>query len=1325
MIPPINHSCISSISLPIYSDNTSEIEPTLKNLRAIGMVDEKGKLLFKPSIGIKSFGWIETQRLEYLLNQSIEIRNKQGDLLFTITQLDYLKGLKNHLWKHKGIQCESYLRGSFAAYIMNTFEQLERLIADFCSQKNIPLVKIKQYPVHPPTDVDWLDLCDANPHTLRASLIEFLASQWKEKNAFTTLQESGFIHLLIPKPTPFFPEADNCVIACLGNSLDPKAVKTDRVIGSIQKNHLFTRDALRFKITEQPITPESTHDFYQAITDRELKIVRLEPRHKNDFIAGLAAMQLVQQGHTLIEEGCTLEEIFAHGKSLNNPHIFHLIKERSKWHLQNPYEKLGFLISCMLYFEKQPLIDIAREVLQELHSSYDFNAIFNSPYTKENLYQMAFLLTCFEDHSQKFSAKWDENKRLNLFIGNVKVIFFKDIEFQACPDRLSLFSSFVNIQKLSLKLQIDRADPVFAFGKFEKVLLELTLQKVKTPLSQDFLFALKDYLLHSKEQDEKTGLAKLVHPWLKVNTQDPLGWTKALLTDYFKEGIALWQIEKHLIQNKDQTALNLYKLITLKRPNTAFTYLQEENLPKDIYCTALIEIINHPFINPNIVLEVAEKISSFSNQSLIVSILKKLPKNEAYSIWKTLNIKKPNQETLVFLCNLINDLIIEYPASPLKPEWIDTLFQNGFEGKFLSSLFKQIEDTAPQKRTEYAISLILKLSEEIKIKYLIKSIHEFYSIEGVNKTIVIDELYKKNINILQTLTTIELISLTEKNIDFLKDLFKILINQFNSLTPKIKAQLTTALQKNSSFGFQALNELKNDYSKKPELIKITLDFLSYVQKNNKITETEDYYSLWKETLFYALKTPDLIRDLKYFFGDLSFGITICGSTELIGIYTNWMETFKNKCNPTLQELNELNALNTKLHRIFPAYTEYANNIPHFREEVKKTDIICLIKKTLDKSLDEINQDFNSFKAHNYAYLFSMALQSKIVDNYEERINHINQLQIITLKNLVKFGIDPNPFITSQNDLFLKLIKTQEYPDFFQTDEWDLFRKNLFESWIVFLKKENNNELTNYANYLENNPINFLNVEGCRKFQKLLAKFKIQLFNYFDNKNSSRELTNYFKITCSELVDNSFLSQIKYYTQDPCIMSIFSAMNPRQSRLNENQHEVINILLTHWKKINPKAGYLNEIFTYFSWLKKFDKEINSSWNAVQKNEIFFTQFLKNNANLFMQFLNNVQLADCCFDAILPAITNSTLQTIGKAELLREWSMLLKEQPSTSLKRYAAYTNILYEITLQSCAIDEVCAFSLEKRRNAFLKSNINSAAAKDELDFFNMKITYYK
>ena len=792
MIPSLSHPSIlsrtpieSPLSQIILDPNFDHLSLSDK-LQSIGLIDNNFKILFTPS-KIKSIDNVGQERFTELMDLEVQCCTKNGDVLGSVKHSEYLSGFAEALTE-KGFKIRSYLRGGYAVYVACLGDYFEHLIKEYLKYKNINIsfadeiaaLKKQDQAAVKPSDVDIFDYVlndNFSPEALREYHLEFLAKYGNKKK----IKEQGLRQLLIPEVSDAFPFTEKYVLFTTGND----TFQTDRIIGRLHHEYLYTRDDIRIEIkNNQMCIPESAGNFWQMVIDRTLKIVRTEDWHKKDFRAGLAAIQLIQNNHILIDANCTLESIIQHALLTKSDLVFSCAISRAKLHGKDTY---GFLMSVLIAYSH--VASLNQYIIPDAHLKILTDAILEKMQTiplsripetlrnltqelLANLYKLAVLLTNYEDTTQTYHAKWEPTGSglLILDVNDHRIIFPKYFNAHIKPDEKLLLPPQLSFQLKATdcpaNLVYRMLDNNTPLSYLERVLFEITLIKPLTPLTDSMLEALIQYLIHTHDHDERVMLAALL-PEEFLNAKTNTEWIKALLNCSFKHGLKLWNASKNTMDDhKWKTFEEIIKQIVLTRPNQAYILIEEESPPKSIRINFLKKLTESESLNRETLVKILDELLDNDSLSYLERVLFELKLLKPSSPL-TEPLKKALIEYLIHT-NVITERITiashlpkEFLNAKTNTEWIKALLNYSFKhGLRLWNLakntmhdhkwkvFEGIIDQIFLSRPNQAYALIEEESppNHLKYKLLEKLIgHESLSIQTSAK--LAKELIKRKIAI--------------------------------------------------------------------------------------------------------------------------------------------------------------------------------------------------------------------------------------------------------------------------------------------------------------------------------------------------------------------------------------------------------------------------------------------------------------------------------------------------------------------------------------------------------------------------------------------------
>lgn len=292
-----------------------------------------------------------------------------------------------------GLPHWKYLRGSYAAYLIDPLSRLKEALELFYVKnpkaKEIIEPAFVAYcqlkvPIEEPNDADFADLYYDEKRSISEDTVQKIkniAVSWIAgflKKAPEIVERTAFHTLFIPEPNHLTKTAEKIAIITL--KTDPpapggKEIKVDRVMGELSNYCLFSRDDFYIDIQHLPYYPQSFQNpFWQCVLDREMQVIRLEKRHREDFSSVLAAMEHYTKDAEIDESEITLAEIFeafltplteekredekCRKMELTDEKLIHAVLKRIENHAVDP---LSFLVNLCAHFPGQ--FSDRREVL--------------------------------------------------------------------------------------------------------------------------------------------------------------------------------------------------------------------------------------------------------------------------------------------------------------------------------------------------------------------------------------------------------------------------------------------------------------------------------------------------------------------------------------------------------------------------------------------------------------------------------------------------------------------------------------------------------------------------------------------------------------------------------------------------------------------------------------------------------------------------------------------------------------------------------------------------------------------------------------------------
>lgn len=292
-------------------------------------------------------------KLEALMQQTLTIAGK------SLLVKEYLESLYPRILVHPQLKLTTYLRGSYAAYVIDPVKYLEEALEAFylhhpeargeVRQKYLEFRALKPA-LEEPKDADFADLFFHSSLHIDYPMLEKMQSimlRWGQ----TFAERNPFELNIIPKMNDITRTAEEIVISTLKND-DPQALKIDRIIGRLDNYCLFTRDNIYidyrnadefvpFPLSMGLKSAREPYSFWQSILDREMNIIRMERKHENDFCSVLAAIEHYSKGATIDESEIKLEDIYrSFLPCLTDERLLTAVLKRIKDHSVDPLSYL-------------------------------------------------------------------------------------------------------------------------------------------------------------------------------------------------------------------------------------------------------------------------------------------------------------------------------------------------------------------------------------------------------------------------------------------------------------------------------------------------------------------------------------------------------------------------------------------------------------------------------------------------------------------------------------------------------------------------------------------------------------------------------------------------------------------------------------------------------------------------------------------------------------------------------------------------------------------------------------------------------------------------
>lgn len=319
-----------------------------EELQQKGIIGEDGRLMkkLKPLQPLKNL-----DRFSATLDKQINISAKNDKLLASLPHSELIMHVQeacSGIFKKNEIQ----LRGSSAAYAGCMEESFIEALQELNCDDLIELAKNLD-PIVESDDLDWLfKIVMENEETcidvkVLRSLKNKLISQVQHITSlsFTDVRDHAFINLSIPHKKNSARQlilAEQFLIASLGD----KNLKTDFVIGSPKRDHLFVHDNWVIEIDPKMIVSKSEKELlispktsaenpYQPVFDKRLKMLHIDdPKTVNT--EGLMTLLIhLSKGATYFPSQIPLlKKLCLKGKNIEK--LSRLLKRRLASHSANP-----------------------------------------------------------------------------------------------------------------------------------------------------------------------------------------------------------------------------------------------------------------------------------------------------------------------------------------------------------------------------------------------------------------------------------------------------------------------------------------------------------------------------------------------------------------------------------------------------------------------------------------------------------------------------------------------------------------------------------------------------------------------------------------------------------------------------------------------------------------------------------------------------------------------------------------------------------------------------------------------------------------------------
>ena len=1313
MIPPITKPPIPNLypidasSIPYFIDANFEALSFTEKLKKIGLIDGHFNILFQPSF-IPKVSEKGQKRFDQLMKQEIHCLTDDGDI--SIKQSDYISGF-SHSLKNTGIQIQTYLRGGSAAYVADLDHYFEFLIHEFLAFKCLPkdllekeLEMMKCQHEEVPHDVDIFDhvLNDNYPATgLELFYIEFL------KGLVGQGKKIRFIQRLIPEVSPLFPYPENYVLFTLGNPNEK--FQTDRIIGKLSHEFLHMRDNIRIKIQDNQMgIPESVGNFWQMLVDRKLKIVRTEAWHQKDFRTGLAALQLIQDGHLLIEDHCTLQSILQYALSIGSDKIFRGALDRAKLHCKDP---ASFLITVLIaYSHAAPLrkehLNILKDALGEIPPL-------------ASLYKYALLLTAYSDKT--CSANWDPAGFLILNWNGKRIVFPKNFSDTSTepPFFGSEIHSFVKTSPVLL-------DPIYKvldgeLSHLERVLFELALQKPDTPLSEPLLEALVEYLIHRDDLQERMALATLLPKGFLISPLK-IDWIKVFIQYSFKYGLKLWNGLKNQMdaEPKWQAFEEMILHIVKERPNQSYVLLDEELPPKTLRIKLLKKIIESPFLSlqssARIIEELAlENALGPETHAFLIKTLETLPIKEGYELWKKLDpsiLSKLIQigDRLISSNNPIEkeDEAWFFNSSPSKTriealsgnlellkKWIDwrmvhdfeeakTVFQNHIPAfKTLPETYihyiKQFDLRHLVKQWFESFPISERMAEALKFFRGYEPEHRpllemVCALPGFHERKLLEALYSNGHPVFKGRDFSELLNLLK--LDF-PSIVKNEILKTLALMPLKDVDLARWMKANIPLSLELFSHLME----KEDFLPIAIAHLVFLKSTkNKLSLDPRFIPICLE----VIDRLGISKELIPFFENRGFVKSVFG-VDAETKTKQWGELLIAKGNLKKADLVSVRNILSRLHLQFTPLKNLLQFLESFRnEKIVNEDLLKIAyHETLSKLHKSVQEDSTERFHHFIAFfeLLKLGIASKV-----------QSIAVFTLLDEIFRFI---PIFIHQGgtiDPLSNLLQAFPLVDYGSEELHYTWNSGRYELLLKWLEVELSNDDCKLKTIKDTKPKPLIIVpySSLKEFLKYAHLFKLITEQYIESKVSKEEFQQEVR-DLSKSMSQTIKDQNLMPHEDPCLICIrdfsgFLKIPDKRVRTYEAFHY---ILKERKATLLEKSEFIEAQSKYLSTRQAVEDFIISKNKGLYSTFLFaFREYLKKTHPSLD--LNNLIYQD----PVLDALELESIHHINKMELLRMWTAELIQTPTPVAEYYVKRLESLLQFEKKRLNAKETYAFILE-------------------------------
>lgn len=498
---PIHHQQNSSATRGSVCKARNPQLSRREQLIDIGMLDAQGKLTFTPQSRIPSIHESEVSR------SRLEEFRKRTVPSFSFTIEEYVSKWNRTVSEVMNLH-ETYLRGSYAFFIIDKPKIFELLIEEYTGGQIdfsdlIEEIKMECAAEEAPTDIDLINFCyfykEALTYLTKKQLAVMEGLEFGEVNEAVKITATDKRKPLYPPPQPL-----------LIMTLQEGPNTLDFVSGQPQRYYLFSKDNGVIRLNTSTFEIMSVDQgIWQAVVDRVLNQVRIEPNHAEDFQALLAAVQLETNGHLLLGDTGAIDRGFAQVAELDslNP-LIHSIKNRMKKH--HGYPLFFLLATCQRLSAHLPEEDI-ETVYASCLEIIPCSLISTYRETIASFHALALVLLNYEDPEFLLNAEMTETG-LWLKMGSAQLLFEQ-------PESGPIDDQWIRLLLNTTALRFHPRYRPKEIIRFNHPVLDLLVaradQKDATPLSPHFLQHIAHCCLNHRMEE---GLAALLHPVLDIHS---------------------------------------------------------------------------------------------------------------------------------------------------------------------------------------------------------------------------------------------------------------------------------------------------------------------------------------------------------------------------------------------------------------------------------------------------------------------------------------------------------------------------------------------------------------------------------------------------------------------------------------------------------------------------------------------------------------------------------------------------------------------------------------------------------------------------------------